>query len=84
MSKYSYLVKYYFYCYGISSAFLVIDTEDMAFDSEITVQNVSAKLYSKAKDNQNAIAFVKNNTSILIRGNVALDELIKISENLIF
>ena len=27
---------------------------------------------------------LKNNTSILIRGNVALDELIKISENLIF
>ena len=63
---------------------LNIDTEDMAFDSEITVQNVSAKLYSKANDNQNAIAFVKNDTSILIRGNVALDELIKISENLIF
>lgn len=63
---------------------LNIDIEDMSDFSEIIVQGVPAKVYVKPRESQNAIVFVKNDISILIRGNATVDELIKISENFIF
>ncbi len=63
---------------------LNIDTEDMLYCSEVSVQGVSGKIYSKFEENQYALFFVKNDISVLIRGNASVDEIVKVADQIIF
>ena len=63
---------------------LNLDTEDMEYCSEISVQGVSGKIYSKSSENQYALFFVKNAISIFIRGSVSVNELTQIANQIIF
>ena len=63
---------------------LNIDTEDMLYCSEVSVQGVSGKIYSKFEENQYALNYIKNDISVLIRGNASVDEIVKVADQIIF
>lgn len=59
-----------------------IDLEDMTLCRELTIQGVTASLYTKTDTNQMYLDFVIDDTVIRICGDITEQEIIKISENI--